>query len=113
MRHLLFFSIIAMTFSACFPYNWHEQELRKADDATQACKEELENVRDNLAVCQGKMTIDEAASVARGRAELARVQSVDRDPEVVKFLCLSAIMCWGNESDDTCRDLESRCQGRK
>ena len=60
MRHLLFFSIVAMTISACFPYNWHEQELRKATDATQACKEELEVLSVNYAVCQVRLTTDEA-----------------------------------------------------
>lgn len=72
---LLGFVIAILGMSACFPYNWHEQELRKADDATQACVEELDNVRDNLAICQGKLSIEDARVLERGRAELKLLKS--------------------------------------
>ncbi len=39
----------AFFLEGCFPYNWHEQELRKADDLLQACRQSLEQAQ---ASCQ-------------------------------------------------------------
>ena len=46
--------IVALSMSACFPYNWHERELQKADDATASCREELHETQVSLSVCIGK-----------------------------------------------------------
>lgn len=37
----------ALSIMGCFPYNWHEQELQKADDALQACRQQLEQAQSN------------------------------------------------------------------